>query len=409
MDCLLLEGRGPVAHDGLAVYPAEVVSAAGRGDEAGLAATIQPMAGNYTAEADSAVFRPRFPFVPGAAYTMIIPRAADGPLLLTVRYPPRPATPVTEVIEIWPTVGELPRNQLRLYVEFSQPMSEGFAQANVTVVDVANGKTLDDALLPMEPELWDRDRRRLTVLFDPGRIKRGLEPHAEAGYPLEAGMVIDVLLAESFLDGQGRRLLHAGRRRYRVGPDLRGRVEPDAWVVDPPRAGTYDSLRVAFGRPLDHALLRRCPGVGRGGPTSSKSAPCARRRKNREISPPPPRGPGTASTPPRPRTQNAARATRGSAPAPRPRGGKKPPPRPGLAARPSSSLVDERVAGRPRMRSPIWLRLISEVPPAIDMPRCMSTMLLLMPAAPSMNAASGPFSSVRMATTRDRARTRRAW
>ena len=45
------------------------------------------------------------------------------------------------------------------------------------------------------------------------------------------------------------------------------------------------------------------------------------------------------------------------------------------------------------MRSPIWLRLISEVPPAMDMPRCISTMKLLMPAAPSMNAASLPWSS----------------
>ena len=40
--------------------------------------------------------------------------------------------------------------------------------------------------------------------------------------------------------------------------------------------------------------------------------------------------------------------------------------------------------GSPRMRSPIWLRLISDVPPAIDMPRCISTSRLLMPPAPSM-------------------------
>ena len=53
--------------------------------------------------------------------------------------------------------------------------------------------------------------------------------------------------------------------------------------------------------------------------------------------------------------------------------------------------------GRPRMRSPIWLRLISEVPPAIDMPRCISTSRLLMPPGPSMNNESGPLSSVMMA------------
>ncbi|MDQ1681178.1 MAG: hypothetical protein QOI42_2037 [Frankiaceae bacterium] len=225
------------------------------------------MAGTCTAEPDAVLFRPRFPFVPGVAYTVIVRRAAPPApsLQLTIRYPSRPAAPLTEVVEIWPTLDELPRNVLRLYVELSKPMSEGFAQANVSVVDVDRGTTLDDALLPIEPELWDRDRRRLTVLFDPGRIKRGLEPHAQAGYPLRAGMVIDLAVAEGFLDGDGQRLRRVGRRRYRIGADLRGRVDPETWVLDPPRAGAREPVHVDFGRPLDHALLRRCLTVVDGG------------------------------------------------------------------------------------------------------------------------------------------------
>jgi hypothetical protein len=140
-------------------------------------------------------------------------------------------------------------------------MSEGFGRSNVRVVDTTTGETLDDVLLPMEPELWDRDRRRLTVLLDPGRIKRGLEPHAEAGYPLRSGVTIDVAVDEGFLDGDGRRLRTPGSRRYVVGDDLRGRVDPASWVVSPPRSATRDALRLDFGRPLDHALLRRCLAV----------------------------------------------------------------------------------------------------------------------------------------------------
>ena len=49
------------------------------------------------------------------------------------------------------------------------------------------------------------------------------------------------------------------------------------------------------------------------------------------------------------------------------------------------------------MRSPIWLRLISEVPPAIDSPRCISTNELEMAASPTMKAASGPASAVEIA------------
>jgi hypothetical protein len=53
--------------------------------------------------------------------------------------------------------------------------------------------------------------------------------------------------------------------------------------------------------------------------------------------------------------------------------------------------------GRRAMRSPIWLRLISLVPPAIDRPRCMRTSMLLIRPSPSMNADSGPISWVMIA------------
>ena len=45
------------------------------------------------------------------------------------------------------------------------------------------------------------------------------------------------------------------------------------------------------------------------------------------------------------------------------------------------------------MRSPIWLRLISDVPPAMDMARCMSTSIPPMAPGPSRKAPSGPASS----------------
>ena len=55
-------------------------------------------------------------------------------------------------------------------------MSDGFAAGRVTLVDHA-GDVMPAALLPLEHELWDGDRRRLTVLLDPARIKRGLVAH----------------------------------------------------------------------------------------------------------------------------------------------------------------------------------------------------------------------------------------
>ena len=38
-------------------------------------------------------------------------------------------------------------------------------------------------------ELWDPGMQRLTLLLDPGRIKRGVGPNLEAGLALERGEV----------------------------------------------------------------------------------------------------------------------------------------------------------------------------------------------------------------------------
>ncbi len=249
------------------VYPAALVaSGADLPAKAAVPGLLQPMAGTYAIEdRDSIVFTPRFPFVSGAGYAMVLVardlvggRSRDGaPAVVTLHRPASASTPVTSVVEIHPAGHEVPRNLLRAYVEFSGPMSEGRAASCVSVSDVATGEPLAGALLA-GPELWDPRRRRLTVLFDPARIKRGLIPQVAAGYPLVQGRQVELVVDEAFADAAGRPLVHSGRRRYRVAADLRGRVDPRSWVVTPPSAGTTTPLVVELGRPLDHALLARC-------------------------------------------------------------------------------------------------------------------------------------------------------
>jgi hypothetical protein len=112
--------------------------------------------------------------------------------------------------------------------------------------------------VPAETELWDREHRQLTLLLDPGRIKRGLVPNAEAGYPLVEGVPIVVSVEPGFRDAAGRPLRAGRERRYEVGPPLRERVDPRAWRLAVPRASTCGPLAVTFDRPLDRALLERC-------------------------------------------------------------------------------------------------------------------------------------------------------
>jgi hypothetical protein len=203
------------------------------------------MAGRLVPDGDAVCFVPRFGFVAGTAYTVTV---ADA-VVATLTRPRVEQSAMTGVAAIQPAVDVLPRNLLRCYVTFTAPMSEGEAARHVRLVD-DEGEPLADALLPMEYELWDADRRRLTVLLDPARIKRGLVAH---DYPLRTGGSFRLVVAAGFRDARGVPLVSGTQRRYRVGDDLRGRVDPGSW-----RVTVSGPLVVAFGRPLDHALVDRC-------------------------------------------------------------------------------------------------------------------------------------------------------
>jgi hypothetical protein len=161
------------------------------------------------------------------------------------------------VRNIFPGASRVPRNLLRLYVEFSAPMSEGFAKDHIRLLDDA-GDTLTGALLPTGHELWDTPRRRLTVLLDPARIKRGLVGHREAGYPLRSGESFRLEVDSGFLDAQGTTLRARAERRYEVDGDERRRIEPSQWVRRVPACHSLEPFAVTFDRPLDHGLLAHC-------------------------------------------------------------------------------------------------------------------------------------------------------
>jgi hypothetical protein len=254
--CLRIAGAAAGAQ--VQVRPAGAAAAAGIP-----AAGLPPMAGRLAADGADACFVPRFGFADGTAYAVTVDGRAAGVLAR-----PRPDRPATgRVLAIYPSADEVPRNLLRCYVWFSVPMSEGSAAGHVALTDEA-GAPLAGALLPGEHELWDAGRRRLTVLLDPARIKRGLAGHRAAGYPLQSGQPVALVVDAGFRDAAGAPLASGAQRRYAVGPDERRHVDPAAWELAAPAAGGTEPLEVRFGRPLDHGLLARClhvtgPGGGR--------------------------------------------------------------------------------------------------------------------------------------------------
>ena len=219
-------------------------------------ATVRPaMVGSVVADGGDRLFLPRYPFDSGTDYEVTV----DGIVCCVLRAPQvqAPAPAATEVVSIHPSSPAVPVNLLRFYVRFSQSMSAGYAAGAVRLTDL-DGNELDGALLSMDDELWDPERRRLTVLLDPGRIKQGLADHEAAGYPLKQGQPFRLVVDDRFPDASGRPLLRGGERRYAVDGALSGRVRPTVWSIDAPGEGTLDPVIVHFDRTMDHALLARC-------------------------------------------------------------------------------------------------------------------------------------------------------
>ena len=224
---------------------------------------VPSVAGRFELAGGSVYFVPRFPFVAGMRYSLLAYRrpaggSDDRPEVWNIQRPAVEAAPAANVVAIYPAVAEVPVNLLKIYVLFSEPMSEGRAQQAVRVCQDDTLQPLEGVFVPMAPELWDRQRQRLTLLLDPARIKRDLAPNLEAGYPLTEGVPFRLFIDPDFRDARGTPLRAGGDRRYQVGPAVRLRIDPGQWRLHLPAAGSLEPLAVEFERPLDHALLQRC-------------------------------------------------------------------------------------------------------------------------------------------------------
>ena len=238
-------------------------------------AELPAVLGSYAVHAGTLRFTPRFPFAAGQRYEVVfdpapLPSArhdsapvASRVLRTTVEIPALDRAPSTRVAAVYPTGPEVPENHLRLYIVFSAPMGLGSGSPHVRLLD-EHGQPVADAFLPLEVDLWNADRTRYTVLYDPGRVKRGIRPNAELGRPLAADRRYTLVIDERWRDAAGQPLVAPFRREYRVGPPRERALDPGAWRLDPPAPATRDPLAVRFPVPLDYGLLQSALRVATG-------------------------------------------------------------------------------------------------------------------------------------------------
>ncbi|MDG3002386.1 hypothetical protein [Paludisphaera mucosa] len=224
----------------------------------------QPSAlGSYRVEAGVLRFEPRFPFVPGLRYRAVfhpgrLPgREDDGPAVTAEFALPRPAAvDPTVVRQIYPSRSTLPENLLKFYLHFSAPMSQGDVYDFIHLLD-ADGQEIEGAFLKLDEELWDREGLRLTLLVDPGRIKRDVGPREGFGPVLEAGKAYTLAIDARWPDAEGRPLDGPYRKAFRTTAADVDCPDVQAWRILPPAAGSVAPLVVESPEPLDQALFNR--------------------------------------------------------------------------------------------------------------------------------------------------------
>lgn len=143
------------------------------------------------------------------------------------------------ILAVAPSGSTVPARLLRISVTFATPQADGLASPPELLR--ADGAVIPGALL--DQQLWSPDRRTLTLLLNPGRVKSGLIAHDEAGEVLRPGEIVALRIA--------RRVVH----RWTVIAGGCVTPDPASWNLVAPRSGSREPLQLGFPGALD-ALSR---------------------------------------------------------------------------------------------------------------------------------------------------------
>ena len=211
------------------------------------------VAGTYALDDEGLHFRPLFRFAPDVAY---VARATAGGApqerAFSAEAGPPPEPP--RVVSFHPSGAVLPANALRVYVQFSRPMGTRDTARRVRLLD-EQGREVPLAFVEIDEGLWDPERTRLTLLFHPGRVKRGVAPGERLGPPLVEGRAYRLVVDAATADAHGVPMGAPFEQAFRAGPADREPPRADGVAVRPP--ADDGTLTVRLPEPLDRALLQR--------------------------------------------------------------------------------------------------------------------------------------------------------
>lgn len=224
--------------------------------------------GDYRQDEAGIVFNPQFEFIPGVGRYRAEIRwdkleefgleCSQATPETFIAFAPAFDGPVetTEVLGVYPDAAQIPENILRFYVTFSQPMALGSLSGQVRV-ESADGADVEAFFLDSAQPLWNGDRTRLTLLLDPGRIKRGVGPNVEIGPAIREGETYRLVIESGIRDSRGNPLSDNFAHSFTVTSPVYEALTIDEVVTSEIEAGTRNPLRISFPHVMDVFQLSR--------------------------------------------------------------------------------------------------------------------------------------------------------
>jgi len=215
------------------------------------------LSGSRTLRSNELVFRPEFALGRGTKFIARF-RLPGSKRFIQSRFevPKNAGKPRASVAAVYPSADVLPENLLKFYLHFSHPMSRGDVYRHITLLDEEE-IPVELPFLEIGEELWDPQQRRLTLLIDPGRVKRGVKPLEDIGPAMLKGKRYTLHVSREWQDGRGIRMVREFRKSFKVSSPDRSPVNPLAWRIITPQPKTREPLKLIFTESLDHALASR--------------------------------------------------------------------------------------------------------------------------------------------------------
>ncbi len=207
-----------------------------------------------TREGDFVRYTPRFKFTAGAEYAVTVGRWTRADIARAKVPADRPPATPTVVTKVEGLPDRVPQNTLRFYLHFSRPMTRGEGLKHVKLAN-KDGDPVDDAFLDLAEELWSADGSRLTLLFDPARVKRELAPREDLGPILDIGRGYRLTVDAAWPDEDGFPLGKPFTKDFTATKPDEEPIDATKWRVEVEAGRGWMTVR--FEKALDEALADR--------------------------------------------------------------------------------------------------------------------------------------------------------